>query len=58
MDEPALIVNINMASSIRPAIQQLGHPCNNVLADGQQNVAQRFAGIGGIKQRRAPVPSE
>ena len=49
MDPPTMIVNINRNSSTWPAIQRHGHFCVNILADGQQPIANRFAGIGGIK---------
>jgi flavin reductase (DIM6/NTAB) family NADH-FMN oxidoreductase RutF len=49
MDPPTMIVNINKSSSTWPAIQRHGHFCVNILADGQQPIANRFAGIGGIK---------
>jgi flavin reductase (DIM6/NTAB) family NADH-FMN oxidoreductase RutF len=49
MDPPTMIVNINKSSSTWPAIQRHGHFCVNILADGQQPIANRFAGIGGVK---------
>ena len=49
MEPPTMIVNINKGSSSWPVIQRHGHFCVNILADGQQAVANRFAGIGGIK---------
>lgn len=49
MDPPTMIVNINKTSSTWPAIQRHGHFCVNILAGGQQAIANRFAGIGGIK---------
>jgi flavin reductase (DIM6/NTAB) family NADH-FMN oxidoreductase RutF len=49
MDPPTMIVNINKSSSSWPVIQRHGHFCVNILADGQQDVANRFAGIGGVK---------
>ena len=49
MDPPTMIVNINKGSSSWPVIRRHGHFCVNILADGQQAVANRFAGIGGIK---------
>lgn len=49
MDPPTMIVNINKSSSSWPVIQRHGHFCVNILADGQRDVANRFAGIGGIK---------
>jgi flavin reductase (DIM6/NTAB) family NADH-FMN oxidoreductase RutF len=49
MDPPTMIVNINKGSSSWPIIQRHGNFCVNILADGQQAIANRFAGIGGIK---------
>ena len=49
MDPPTMIVNINKTSSTWPAIQRHGHFCVNILALGQEEIANRFAGIGGIK---------
>lgn len=49
MDPPTMIVNINKGSSTWPAIQRHGHFCVNILSDGQQAIANRFAGIGGVK---------
>lgn len=49
MDPPTMIVNINKGSSTWPAIQRHGHFCVNILAEGQQAIAKRFAGIGGVK---------
>ena len=49
MDPPTMIVNINKSTSTWPAIQRHGHFCVNILADGQQPIANRFAGVGGVK---------
>jgi flavin reductase (DIM6/NTAB) family NADH-FMN oxidoreductase RutF len=49
MDPPTMIVNINKSSSTWPAIERHGHYCVNILAVGQQEIANRFAGIGGVK---------
>ena len=49
MDPPTMIVNINRSSSTWPAIQRHGHLCVNILAVGQEEIANRFAGIGGVK---------
>jgi flavin reductase (DIM6/NTAB) family NADH-FMN oxidoreductase RutF len=49
MDPPTMIVNINKSSSSWPAIHRHGHYCVNILSDDQQDIANRFAGIGGIK---------
>lgn len=49
MDPPTMIVNINKTSSSWPVISRHGHFCVNILSADQQAVADRFAGIGGIK---------
>lgn len=49
VDPAAMIVTINRQSSTHAAIRRHGHFCVNVLADDQQAVANRFAGLGGIK---------
>lgn len=49
VDPPTMIVNINRGSSTYPAIRRYGHFCVNILASGHQDVANRFAGIGGVK---------
>lgn len=49
MDPPTMIVNINKSSSSWPVIQRHGHFCVNVLSDAQQEIANRFAGVGGVK---------
>ncbi|MET3778658.1 flavin reductase family protein [Rhizobium alvei] len=49
MDPPTMIVNINKTSSSWPVIKRHGHFCVNILNDRQQEIANRFAGIGGIK---------
>lgn len=49
MDPPTMIVNINRSSSSWPVISSNGHFCVNILSSTQQPIADRFAGIGGIK---------
>ena len=49
MDPPTMIVNINKGSSSWPVINRHGHFCVNILSDEQQRIADRFAGVGGIK---------
>ncbi len=49
VEPETMIVSINRSSSSWPVIVRHGHFCVNVLADHQQAVAERFAGIGGIK---------
>lgn len=49
VEPPTIIVNINRGASVWPAISRYNHFCLNVLSSGQQAVADRFAGKGGIK---------
>jgi flavin reductase (DIM6/NTAB) family NADH-FMN oxidoreductase RutF len=49
VDPPTMIVNINRSSSSWPVISRYGHFCVNILAADQQDVADRFAGKGGLK---------
>jgi flavin reductase (DIM6/NTAB) family NADH-FMN oxidoreductase RutF len=49
MDPPTMIVNINKGSSSWPIISRHQHFCVNILSHEQQAVADRFAGIGGVK---------
>ncbi|MEJ5082559.1 MULTISPECIES: flavin reductase family protein [unclassified Ochrobactrum] len=49
MDPPTIIVNINRGSSVWPVISRHNHFCVNILSSTQQEIADRFAGKGGIK---------
>lgn len=49
VEPPTIIVNINRGSSVWSAISRHNHFCVNVLSSGQQAIADRFAGKGGIK---------
>jgi flavin reductase (DIM6/NTAB) family NADH-FMN oxidoreductase RutF len=49
MDPPTMIVNINKNSSSWPIISRYGHFCVNILSADHQHIADRFAGIGGVK---------
>ncbi|MGU3575534.1 flavin reductase family protein [Brucellaceae bacterium C25G] len=49
MDPPTVIVNINLSSSVWYSLKQHNHFCLNILSSGQQNVADNFAGKGGVK---------
>lgn len=48
-DPPTVIVCVNRSASAWPTIEAAGHFAINVLAAGQQDVADRFAGRGGVK---------
>ncbi|WP_092497116.1 flavin reductase family protein [Faunimonas pinastri] len=49
VDPETMVVSINRSSSTWFAIQKTGHFCVNLLRADQQDVADRFAGRGGIK---------
>jgi flavin reductase (DIM6/NTAB) family NADH-FMN oxidoreductase RutF len=49
MEPPTMIVNINRSSSTWPVIARFNHFCVNILSGEQEDVASRFAGIGGLK---------
>ncbi|GAK69723.1 flavin reductase family protein [Agrobacterium rubi] len=49
MDPATMIVNINKSSSTWPIISRFNHFCVNILSAEQQEVAARFAGVGGLK---------
>jgi flavin reductase (DIM6/NTAB) family NADH-FMN oxidoreductase RutF len=49
MDPPTMIVNINLSSSTWPIIRQFQHFCVNILTPEQKHIADRFAGVGGLK---------
>lgn len=49
MEPATMIVNINKSSSTWPIIARYNHFCVNILSAEQQDVASRFAGVGGLK---------
>lgn len=49
VEPETMIVSINLASSTWPAIRNFGHFCVNILAVDQAEIADRFAGRGGLK---------
>lgn len=49
MEPETMVVSINLASSTWAAIRRHGHFCVNVLSADQRDVADRFAGFGGVK---------
>lgn len=51
IDPETMLVSINLSSSSWPVIRGYGHFCINVLAADQMDVADRFAGKGGLKGR-------
>ncbi len=49
VEPETMLVSINLGSSTWTAIERFGHFCVNVLDANQVDVADRFAGRGGIK---------
>jgi|SRR6185437_14305165 flavin reductase (DIM6/NTAB) family NADH-FMN oxidoreductase RutF len=49
VDPPSLIVSINRAASSWPILKQYGYFGVNILSADQVEIAERFAGKGGIK---------
>ena len=58
VDPETMVVSINLSSSTWPVIRRFGHYCVNLLAQGQQPVADRFAGRGGVKGRERYLGAE
>ncbi|NTF34025.1 flavin reductase family protein [Rhizobium skierniewicense] len=58
MDPATMIVNVNKSSSTWPIIARYNHFCVNILSAEQQDVAARFAGIGGVKGAERYLGSE
>lgn len=49
VDPPTMLVCVNRASSTWPVIARRRHFCVSILGAGQQAIAERFAGIGGVR---------
>lgn len=49
MEPPTILVSLNRDSSSWPALREAGSFAVNILAHDQSDVADRFAGRGGIK---------
>lgn len=49
VEPPVMIVNINRSSSSFPIIRDHGHFAVNILTAAQRPIADRFAGVGGVK---------
>lgn len=49
IDPPSILVSVNRSSSSWPVLQRYGSFAVNVLAHDQKDIADRFAGRGGIK---------
>ena len=49
IEPPTMIVCVNRGASSWPVIQKHRHFCVNVLSSAHRDVAERFAGRGGVK---------
>lgn len=49
MDPPRMVVLLNRASSTWPIVERFGHFSVNILGAGHEDLANRFAGRGGLK---------
>lgn len=49
VDPPTMLVCVNRSASSWPEIQRRRHFCVSILGDGQQPVAERFAGVGALR---------
>lgn len=49
MEPPTMVVSLNLSSSTWPVVREFGHFAVNILALEQQAIADRFAGLGGLK---------
>lgn len=48
VDPPTMLVCVDRAGSTWPVIARRRHFCVNILGADQQDVAERFAGLGGV----------
>jgi len=49
VDPPTMLVCVNRSSSSWPVIARRRHFCVSILGAEQQGIAERFAGIGGLR---------
>ena len=49
MEPPTMLICVNRSASAWPVIRRHGHFAVNILASHQSDVAERFAGRGGVK---------
>lgn len=49
VDPPRMLVSLNRASSTWPVVERFRHFAVNIVGSSHQSLANRFAGIGGIK---------
>ena len=49
MEPPTMLISVNRTASAWPVIRRHGHFAVNILSAAQRPVAERFAGMGGVK---------
>ena len=49
VDPPRMLVSLNRSSSTWPVVERFGHFAVNVIGFEHEDLANRFAGIGGVK---------
>lgn len=49
VDPPRMLVSLNRASSTWPVVERFRHFAVNIVGSSHESLANRFAGIGGIK---------
>ena len=49
MEPPTMLISVNRSASAWPVIRRHGHFAVNILSAAQRPVAERFAGMGGVK---------
>lgn len=49
VDPPRMLISLNKTSSTWPVVERYGHFAVNIIGAEHQSLANRFAGIGGIK---------
>ncbi|UJW77327.1 flavin reductase family protein [Rhizobium sp. SL42] len=49
VDPPCMLVSLNRSSSTWPVVERYGHFAVNVIGADHQEVANRFAGVGGLR---------
>lgn len=58
VEPPRMLVSLNRSSSTWPVVERYGHFAVNVIGADHQDVANRFAGIGGLRGAERYVGSE
>lgn len=58
VEPPRMLVSLNRSSSTWPVVERYGHFAVNVIGADHQDVANRFAGVGGLRGAERYVGSE